>query len=66
MIDSPIVRFLVQDGRDGAGRTFAQVLAFGDAELERRHDFVQWLFPLGEPSAAGRKNQSALVAPGPF
>lgn len=37
-------------GRDGAGRTHADILAFSDAELERHHDFVQWLFPNPKPS----------------
>ena len=37
---------------DGAGRTHADVLALNDRELERRHDFIQWLFPLPEASAA--------------
>jgi predicted secreted protein len=49
---SAVVAFLIEDGVDGAGRTFDQVLAFNDAMLERRHDFIQWLFPLTEPSAA--------------
>jgi hypothetical protein len=49
---SAVVAFLIEDGVDGAGRTFDQVLAFDDAMLERRHDFIQWLFPLTEPSAA--------------
>jgi hypothetical protein len=28
------------------------VLAFDDEALERHHDFIQWLFPLSEKSAA--------------
>ena len=47
-----IVRFLEGEGADGAGRRIAEVLAFDDAQLEARHDFIQWLFPLLEPSAA--------------
>ena len=49
---SRIVAFLTADGRDGAGRTIEEVLAFSDDRLERHHDFIQWLFPLTEPSAA--------------
>lgn len=49
---SAIVDFLEGTGRDAAGRTLDQVLAFGDGELERHHDFIQWLFPLVEASAA--------------
>ena len=44
--------FLDGRGADDAGRTLDDVLAFTDAELERRHDFIQWLFPLPEPSRA--------------
>jgi hypothetical protein len=49
---TPIVAFLTGVGLDGAGRSLAQVLALDDAELERRHDFIQWLFPLPEASRA--------------
>ena len=49
---SPIQRFLTGDGTDGAGRAIAEVLALDDEALERRHDFIQWLFPLAEPSGA--------------
>lgn len=48
----PVTDFLTGQGRDGAGRTADQVLAFDDGRLEARHDFIQWLFPLTEPSAA--------------
>ena len=47
-----LAAFLTGDGRDHAGRTFEDVLAFDDGALERRHDFIQWLFPLPEPSLA--------------
>lgn len=49
---SPIVRFLAEDGFDAAGRSFEEVLAFDDRAIEARHDFIQWLFPLDEPSQA--------------
>ena len=48
----PIHAFLAGDGRDGRGRSLAEVLAFDDAHIERVHDFIQWLFPLAEPSRA--------------
>ena len=44
--------FLRGEGRDGAGRLLGEVLAFDDVTLERRHDFIQWLFPLRETSGA--------------
>ena len=47
-----LANFLTGDGRDHAGRSFEDVIAFDDAALERRHDFIQWLFPLPEPSLA--------------
>jgi hypothetical protein len=49
---SAIVDFLEGRGFDGAGRTIEAVLAFGPGALERHHDFIQWLFPLPEPSRA--------------
>lgn len=47
---SALVDFLMGVGPDGSGRRIGEVLAFDDAQLERRHDFIQWLFPLPEPS----------------
>lgn len=49
---SALDRYLEGVGHDGAGRTHADVLALDDSELEQHHDFIQWLFPLPEPSAA--------------
>jgi hypothetical protein len=37
-------------GTDAEGRTLEEILAWNDDELEAVHDFVQWLFPLPEPS----------------
>ncbi len=44
--------FLRGTGRDGRGRLLADVLALDDARIEAVHDFIQWLFPLTEPSRA--------------
>jgi hypothetical protein len=49
---SPVQAFLEGEGTDGRGRTLFEVLGFDDAALERTHDFIQWLFPLTEPSGA--------------
>ena len=49
---SAIVSFLDGEGTDAAGRTVQDILAFGPSELERHHDYIQWLFPLAEASAA--------------
>ncbi|MGH7213142.1 MAG: hypothetical protein ACREF1_16975, partial [Acetobacteraceae bacterium] len=47
-----IHEFLRGQGRDGRGRLLAEVLAFDDARIEQVHDFIQWVFPLSEPSRA--------------
>jgi hypothetical protein len=49
---SPLPSFLAGIGRDGRGRTLEDVLAFSNADIERVHDFIQWLFPLPTRSAA--------------
>lgn len=49
---SPVAAFLNKAGPDGAGRSLDDVLAMADTEIEQRHDFIQWLFPLPEPSRA--------------
>lgn len=47
-----VIAFLEGEGADGCGRSLFEVLAFSDTRLETTHDFIQWLFPLTEPSAA--------------
>lgn len=47
---SAIVEFYAGRGTDGAGRRLDEVWRFAPRELETRHDFIQWLFPLREPS----------------
>src|SRR4051812_19771894 len=47
---SRLIDFYRGTGTDSEGRTIATVWAFSDAELESIHDFIQWLFPLREPS----------------
>lgn len=47
-----LLAFLEGHGVDGRGRSLFDVLGFDDAALERNHDFIQWLFPLTERSAA--------------
>lgn len=49
---SAIVAFLEGEGPDGWGRNVLDVIAFGDVRLETTHDYIQWLFPLAEPSEA--------------
>ena len=35
---------------DGLGRTLSMIMAFDDQAIESTHDFIQWIFPLDEPS----------------
>lgn len=48
---SRITDFYRGSGQDGFGRLIGYTWAFGHDKLERVHDFIQWLFPLREPSA---------------
>jgi hypothetical protein len=49
---SALLRFYRRAGGDHRGRTLADLRAFDTARLEGTHDFIQWLFPLPEPSGA--------------
>ena len=40
-----LVDFYLHGSRDSAGRTFDQVLQLSDLDLERLHDYIQWIFP---------------------
>ena len=48
--DLPIVAFLGGVGPDSHGRLLSDIWAFTDVEIERTHNFIQWLFPLAEAS----------------
>lgn len=52
MVAGPILAFLEGEGPDARGRSVFEVLAMNDVALEHTHDFIQWLFPLPEPSQA--------------
>lgn len=53
---SRILDFYRGTGPDGAGRRIDAVWAFDFEALDRHHDFIQWIFPLDQPS---RFNPSA-------
>ncbi|MGI8771868.1 MAG: opioid growth factor receptor-related protein [Acidobacteriaceae bacterium] len=55
---SAITDFYAGSGLDGSERTLREILAWPDRRLEEVHDYIQWLFPLPEPSGA---NPSAPV-----
>jgi hypothetical protein len=44
-MSSTIILFLSGKGFDHKGRMISQIRAFPDWQLERDHDFIQWLFP---------------------
>jgi len=48
--EPPILAFLGGTGPDSHGRRLSDIWAFSDAEIELTHNFIQWLFPLAEPS----------------
>jgi hypothetical protein len=47
---SRLVDFYRGQAPDNRGRTIQSIWAWNDALLEAVHDFIQWLFPLPEPS----------------
>ncbi len=52
MTDGRLLSFYRHAGTDHRGRTRKDILAFDAGRLESTHDFIQWLFPLPEPSGA--------------
>ena len=48
----PLIAFYRDGAQDDAGRTWEQIVLWPDERLEAVHDFIQWLFPLPEPSGA--------------
>lgn len=49
---SPLVAFYRDGAPDDEGRTLTEILAWDDERIEAIHNFIQWLFPLPEPSGA--------------
>ena len=47
---TPLLEYLQGNGTDHRGRTLSEVQAADDNFLEVEHDYIQWLFPLKEPS----------------
>jgi hypothetical protein len=52
---SQLLDFYRGDGADCDGRRLAQIWRWDDDVLETVHDFIQWLFPLPEPSPFNRR-----------
>jgi len=51
---SQLIEFYRGTATDNTGRTLEQILNFHDDDMESIHDFIQWLFPLREPSRFNR------------
>jgi hypothetical protein len=49
--ESPLVNFYAGTGCDSRGRVLSVIHRWSDEELERTHDYIQWLFPLTGRSA---------------
>lgn len=47
---SRLVNFYLGEATDPEGRTIEEIWNWDDESLEAVHDYVQWLFPLPEPS----------------
>ena len=47
---SGLIEFYRGDGVDSEGRRLEEILSWDFIRLEIVHDFIQWLFPLDEPS----------------
>lgn len=50
MSDSPIIAFYRGQAPDAADRLIQDIWRWSDDRLEATHDYIQWLFPLDEPS----------------
>lgn len=63
---SRIVDFYSGESTDDRGRTLEEILSWSDDELEFTHDYIQWLFPLTEPSGFNARapilDRAAMVA----
>ena len=52
MRETALVAYYRGTGPDHRGRLLSDIHEFGFDELESTHDYIQWLFPLPEPSGA--------------
>jgi hypothetical protein len=49
-MNSPIIRFYSGEQPDDRGRYLVDIQKWTDDQLESVHDFIQWMFPMREPS----------------
>jgi hypothetical protein len=48
--DERWVRFYLNQGPTTEGYRFAQIMSWGEQQLEETHNYIQWLFPIRERS----------------
>jgi hypothetical protein len=48
---SRLIQFYLGEIPNSSGRTISEILNFTHQQQEAIHDYIQWLFPLQEPSA---------------
>ena len=51
---SKLIDFYFGTGTDHRDRKLREILAWDDERLESTHDYIQWLFPLPQPSQFNR------------
>lgn len=49
-LTAELIAFYRDEGRTPSGYSRAQILGWPDDKWELHHDFIQWVFPLDEPS----------------
>lgn len=50
MRNTVLLAFYAGQGFDAAGRSIEEIWAFDHERLESTHDYIQWLFPVVQPS----------------
>lgn len=50
-MNTKLFEFYQGKGLDDQGRSIDQILGWDPVKFDQIHDFIQWLFPLQEPSA---------------
>lgn len=49
-MNTQLINFYLGNSPDSEGRYLSDILDWNDEQLEESHDYIQWLFPLEEPS----------------
>ena len=49
-----LAAFYLDEEPNSEGTTLAEMMAYDDFMMERKHNYIQWMFPSSEPSAFHR------------